>query len=588
MARRLAVVVPAVLAPAVVLAVDPWGWYPFGPLRWLITSALVLVGVAALLACPARECRAGLPRDVGWAAGLLVVAMAAAAVFAVDDLYAWTGTPERRAGVVLWGLCALALVLGASSAENRSFVPGLVIAGAVLGVSATAEALGWEPDLLDAGSRLTGLMGSSAYLGAAAALLLPVALAVSVASSGPPVPSAPVRLLGGCAAIGLLVALVGSGARAAWVGLVVATLVVVAIRRRPILDRARLLSPVLLAVAALVGVLSIGIVVLATPAGDRAVALFDSDAPGGAGRLDEWRVAARVMARHPVTGVGPEGYRIAFAEGVDARYQTRHGREPLPDRAHSGPLDVALAGGPVALAAWLAVWALVGRGALRILRSGSLIEVGVAAGLIAHWVGQLLLFPLAELEPIAWLMAGWLVVRGEPTAARSAARSLGRSVHPVAASWLRRAGAIFGGVLAAAAVVVGVIGVAADRQAQVAASTVFQNDPERSAAALRAAESAVDLRPDIVRHHLLLAQVRVAAGEGLHSALDAVDGALDVSPRDPVARLVRARYLVDRAIATEVPAHAAVAREEVWSLLADDPLDTRVWALAAVLAAVDG
>src|SRR3546814_3536061 len=34
---------------------------------------------------------------------------------------------------------------------------------------------------------------------------------------------------------------------------------------------------------------------------------------------------------------------------------------------------------------------------------------GLAAGLVAHWNGQLFLFPLVELYPLPWLLAGTLV-----------------------------------------------------------------------------------------------------------------------------------------------------------------------------------
>ena len=57
---------------------------------------------------------------------------------------------------------------------------GLLVAGVGVGAVATLEALGWEPDVLDVGSRLTGTFGSSAYLGAATALLLPVALGAAL------------------------------------------------------------------------------------------------------------------------------------------------------------------------------------------------------------------------------------------------------------------------------------------------------------------------------------------------------------------------------------------------------------------------
>src|SRR3546814_15208205 len=78
-------------------------------------------------------------------------------------------------------------------------------------------------------------------------------------------------------------------------------------------------------------------------------------------RSEEWRIAARALADHPIAGVGPEGYRIAFADAVDADYQRAHGRDQQPDRAHAAPLDVALAGGLPALAAWFAVMAQIGR-----------------------------------------------------------------------------------------------------------------------------------------------------------------------------------------------------------------------------------
>jgi hypothetical protein len=38
------------LAPAAALAVDPAGWYPFGPAKWLAVSVLGLAGAAAVLA----------------------------------------------------------------------------------------------------------------------------------------------------------------------------------------------------------------------------------------------------------------------------------------------------------------------------------------------------------------------------------------------------------------------------------------------------------------------------------------------------------------------------------------------------------
>ncbi len=293
----------------------------------------------------------------------------------------------------------------------------------------------------------------------------------------------------------------------------------------------------------------------------------------------------------------------------------------------------------MALAAWLVVWSVVGRAAWWAMRAGSRVEVGVAAGLVAHWVGQLALFPLAEVEPVAWLMAGWLVARwagavvrtgsamgSSSTTMSSAVASIplvstkvevGLAVTgghlacqelahgcvpreprsslvsfdaPTAGSMYRRIGAAVVGLLTVVALVAGAAGVASNRQAQRAAAVPLGSGTGQAEAerVVDAAERAVELRPDFVRHHLLLAQVRVVSGQGVVAAIAAVDDALAVSPRDPIARLAKARYLLDRPIATEVPAHAADARRQVWSILADDPLHTEAWALAVVVAAIDG
>src|SRR5690606_31272401 len=142
-------------------------------------------------------------------------------------------------------------------------------------------------------------------------------------------------------AVGMLtVAAVGSGARAAWVGLAASAIIVAAMRRDDIIRLvARRPRRHVAALAAGLAVAGAAIVVW-SPLGDRVAATFDRDEPGGSGRLDEWRVATRVIADRPVIGAGPEGYRVVFADGVDRAYERDHGRDPLPDRAHAAPLDL--------------------------------------------------------------------------------------------------------------------------------------------------------------------------------------------------------------------------------------------------------
>src|SRR5690606_38624449 len=106
--------------------------------------------------------------------------------------------------------------------------------------------------------------------------------------------------------------------------------------------------------------------------------------------------------------------------------------------------------------------------------------------------------------------------------------------------------------------------------------------------AVTAAASATGLRPDTVRLHLLEGRARIADRQGFVAGLAAVDRALAISPGDPVAQRERARLLVGRAAATRSPAHVDAARAEVERMLARDPVDSTLWALAAVAADLDG
>jgi hypothetical protein len=141
------------------------------------------------------------------------------------------------------------------------------------------------------------------------------------------------------------------------------------------------------------------------------------------------------------------------------------------------------------------------------------------------------------------------------------------------------------GLMAALALTAGVADVAADRHARRAADALAAGD---GATAADAAQAAVRLRPDEVRLHLLDGRARVADQQGIVAALAAVDDALVVSPGDPIAVRERARLLVALADATRAPAHIDAARAETDRLLARDPVDSTLWALASVAAELDG
>ena len=161
-----------------------------------------------------------------------------------------------------------------------------------------------------------------------------------------------------------------------------------------------------------------------------------------------------MIARHPL-GVGPEGYRIVFHEGVDGSYERNYGRQVLPDRAHNVLLDVALSGGLPGAALYVVLIVMVARSLLRAVRRGPAWTAGVAAGIAAYWIQEQLLFPVATLEPAVWLLSGLVVVQAAET----------DELRTVPG---RRLAAGLSGALAAVALVAGARDVLADRQARAA------------------------------------------------------------------------------------------------------------------------
>ena len=207
MRARIGVVVLASAIPFSALVVDPRGWYPFGPGKWLVVSTLIPLGAALVLwDRPVRS--AGRVSLLAW---LLVGWMMLAAVLGVDHTYGWIGTPERHFGVLTWALAALALVTGQALDANRDGGPlrwGVVLAGLGVGLTSTAEALGWEPEVFRVtAGRLTATAGSAAYLGAWTALLVPAVLGIA----GDRRLGRRVRVAAGVSAATLTVACVGVG-----------------------------------------------------------------------------------------------------------------------------------------------------------------------------------------------------------------------------------------------------------------------------------------------------------------------------------------------------------------------------------------
>ena len=541
---RLVVVAMATIV-ASALAVDPGGWFSFGPLRWGLMSTLLAVMAALLL----RARRLQIHRYSAWGWLAFVAWAGVTATLGLDPVHAWIGTPDRRLGVLSVMLFGVAYFAGQTLAAPDAVVRltrAAVVALLGIALYTGLETLGFAPvDVTTSTARPGGPFGSAAYLGAACALLVPISFGGAVDGLG----HRRWAVLAWAAAAGGSFAALASQTRAGWVGLIAAGLVSLPAtgaflkRRWPIIGA---------------GFAALAIVVVVTPLAGRISGAFDFDDGTARGRIDEWQAGSAVAVNHPLTGVGLEGYRIAFAEGADADYEQRYGRIVAPDRTHNGPLEMAVATGIPGLALYLVAAGFLVIRSVKAVRTQTPVAIGIAAGVTGYLAQQFFLFPLAEIDPVFWLFTGVLV---------AATGSLGIDWHPPrAASWVWIAIAAFIGIAGAADVV-------ADRRAAAAVVALNQDD---ASAALGHADGAVALRPDSIRYHLLAARAADdGTALGYSRAADSINAALVVSPLDPILRAERADLLL-RSAQSARDTTLLGAATTAWEELVDyDPVHAR-------------
>lgn len=512
-----------------ILGINPLGWDPFGPLRWMAISTLALVAFG--LATKRTLFKIERVSSVLWS-GLLGV-MLLSSLVGLDPLYAFTGTPDRHLGLFSWVLFAGVFIVGQQLVDLVSLQRGVTAAAFGLGLYTIAEQ--FDSALVAAsfaGDRLGGTFGQPAYLGAASVLLLPLCIGHAMTRSETDY----WRVNAITSAAFMLFTLFASQTRGAILGalFVLAWLV---FRYRERIGRKHAVG--------LGALMVLVLLLLVFPLSARISGAGDAVE----GRLAEWAVATRVIAERPLLGTGPEGYRIAFIEEVDAGYERRYGRATNPDRAHNGLLDVGVSTGVFGMLIYASLLSLIALSALQTSKAATPWMWGVSAALLGYLVQQMLLFPLAELDPVFWLLAGVMIGGG----VRKSIEVRVPRVVPAGAA-----------VLATGVFVFGAVDVVADYKI----ADAFEAFDER--AALQQAETAVALRPDSIRYEFLASSFALIAGDH-EASLSHIDAALDLSPNDPILASRRAELLLARAQATAIDAHLLTAVEALAERVDRDP-----------------
>lgn len=523
------------------VAVDPFGFAPFGPIKWVIVTTAAF---GALWMAIAAKLQVHRPSLWGWLAFLSWGL--AASVMALDPVHTWIGTPDRRLGLLTIAgfmaayFAAQGLRSRGITTLSRSFVIGIWTMVLIAGIEA-AGALSAPFDF--PGSRLGGPFGTPAYLGAALVLFLPIVFAI-----GPSLEGRAWQMAARFGAIGGVVVLLGTQTRGALVGGAAAAAITY-----PAWARWATVNRMPLAALVVVSVVMLSFSNL----GSRLVDAANFTDGAAAGRLAEWSTGIDAIGTSPLHGVGFEGYRVTFPQVVSVDYVRAYGREFATDRAHNGLIDVTIWSGLVGGAFYLAAMGFLLRRAWQASRLGDPWLIGVAGAVVGYVVQQQFLFPVAEIDGAFWVAAGVLVAHTQPA---MASRTLPRTARYVAL------------LVAAGVATFGMTDLAADHLVN-----------RGSSEDLSGYEAAVGLRPESIRYQLLASN----ANPNLDPAIYHIEQAHAVSPGDPIIAIRRAELLSIRASLTgEAPdlAGALAAWRELATTDANHPTVQLALGAAEILA----
>lgn len=539
---------PVLLVTAVPLAVDSAAQLLFHPVKWLLVCLLVPAGLAVAAAFGALRW----PAPRWWALWLAV--LAAAALVGVAPRISVFGAPQRNVGLVAWAVAGGAFVLGASAGGSaavlRWTVRAAFLGGGLVGVGAVLDQAGVDVfglGDLDSLTRSRSTWGSATFTAGHLVLVGPLAFLHLAADDRR------WRVMGAVAGAVMVTGLVMTGTRGAWLGAVVAVVVVAWPHR----SRAPALWPAVVAVVVAVGVVA----AVSSPSLGRSTA---------AGRLDLWRVATDAAWDRPILGAGPDTQRIVMPAAIDEDFEREHGSEELHDRAHSLLLDTALTSGVLGVAALIVLLLAVARLLVAAARTGP-VGRALAAGCAGYLVHLQFAFSEASLDPLAWLLAG-------------TAATVGASRRPASA----RRRPIFAGAFAVAAVA-GLLWAGGELVAEHRLRRALDLRAEGRAVeafdALAHAPATAPARFDIL-------QARARLSEELHNGgfvvdleetgLADIEAALEVGRRDPDLLIDRASLLGTAGRVEE----SAAAYDFV--LAGPYPNSSRAWLGAGVTSATAG
>lgn len=567
-------------AALVPLAMNPWGYNPFGPLKVLVLAACAL-SVAVGLALD-RDLLAGLiarlqASRVAWGAGALWAIVALSTLVSVDPRQSVTGSYPEYQGVLAW-LAVTVIACGAASlpwpGSWRWVARALSLSVTVMGGYALVQVLGADPVVVSAGSaadRVRATLGNSSNAGVYLLFAVPF-LVERFRRDG----SRAWRALAGLAAVLAIVMIVFTASRGAWAGLAVAAAVWLGVEAVRWESSRR--TVVFLTALAVVAVMVV--TVLAVPRLEKRIA------PSSAGtiewRLVVWQATARIAWTRPLLGWGPNSFRSVYPSFRPLNVKVNSNLGSTAGDPHNLVMSAAASlgvPGALGLLALIGVTGVTCAGLARSRRGDDLRPVALAAALAGGLTALMFHYATSDTLPVIAVLLGLLV------AARAKPRG---SLVPAPAPWARVVAVVLAGVLAvvfvAAAGLVGADGAMRGALASAAAGSSWTSVE----AQLRSAEALAPWEPTFAWAIGKAAIQAVSAGGDPRAYSDGRDALLSARralPLDDEVVFDSAYLMLRFGIATRDAGPVRDARTTFVALTGKDPNNPRYWSARGLAAA---
>lgn len=347
---------------AILAALAPFAFDPFGLDRWVFPKELCLVAAAVLAWAVPSEYR--MPRWWRWWVAVAVVVLGLTALWGAAPLPQFLGRWPRYEGIVTLGAYALAVPLGARlwgahgpsrngatrtprDIGGTAFAAGLTLAALL----AVIEAAGGRPLASDL-DRPGSLLGNASDLGVVGV----VGLALFLPRAADALASGTRRVVPAVGTVAAIVTVLLSASRAALVAavVVVALTALTALRRRE--RRPRWWAAVAVAGAAT----TVSALLLPLTAA-RVFGTSPNAADSALHRLDLWASTLQLIGQHPLTGVGPNGFADALPAVLGDTWFAETGLGAWTESPHDLPLQVLAAGGVLGAATAVGLIVLLAR-----------------------------------------------------------------------------------------------------------------------------------------------------------------------------------------------------------------------------------